>query len=69
MGIEDQVMERYPVLPTEARCALERNCRNRARDSYRIKLMALEKERQDALQSKEYTPVETVGEAAGKTGC
>lgn len=38
--IEQEVMNRFPKIPEERRCATERRLRKAARDSYRDKLVS-----------------------------
>jgi hypothetical protein len=60
VDIEAKVMEKYPLLPTEANCRTERDFRNRARDSYRLKLLQLEREAAGTVQQQAQPPDETI---------
>lgn len=37
--IRQMVMDRFPIIPEEINCALERGLRNEARNSYKMNLM------------------------------
>ena len=45
--VEEMVMNRFPIIPQEKTCQMEKRERNRARQAYRDKLYAQYKEQQN----------------------